>query len=74
MPSHNGRIEVAIWRNVKDDGEGGERIGFSATVNRSYFDAGKEEWKRTNTLFLADLLPAALLLQKAAEKIAEMQT
>lgn len=74
MPSLNGRVEVAIWRNVKGDGEAGERISFSATLTRSYFDAGKEEWKRTSVLFLADLLPTALLLQRAAEKIAAMQT
>lgn len=68
MPSNKGRVEVAIWERVD-----GDRVSYSATLQRTYFDATEKKWKRTNSLFPGDLLPAALLLQRAAEAIANQQ-
>jgi hypothetical protein len=72
-PTQGGRIEVSIWENVHDD-EGGERVSYSVTLRRSYFDSQDQKWKRSNSLFLQDLLPAAEGLRQAFQLIVNEQS
>ena len=72
FPSSGGRIEVSVWENVQE-GEDGGRVNYSVTLQRSYFDKGSEEWKRSKSLFPADIPVAVHALQQAYATILNAQ-
>ena len=72
FPSSGGIIEVSVWENVQE-GEDGERVNYSVTLQRSYFDKGSEEWKRSKSLFPADIPVAVHALQQAYATILNIQ-
>jgi elongation factor P hydroxylase len=59
----SGYVEVAVWAHA-----GEERVKHSVTFKRRYNAGGT--WKDTQTLFDADLLCLARLLERAWEWIA----
>ena len=64
-------IEAAIWENQGKDG----RPYFMVTINRTYTveEGGRKEYKQTTNLRKQDLPAAALLLEKAWDRINEFE-
>jgi hypothetical protein len=61
-----GNISASIWRNSGEKGD-----FYTVTLERSYKDG--ENWKSTHTLGRDDLLEAAKVLDRAHDKIVELQ-
>ena len=60
FPSGGGKVEVSIWEN-----QNGDRVSYAVTVQRVFFDKGKKEWRRTGSLFAADIPVVVYALQQA---------
>ena len=60
FPSGGGKVEVSIWEN-----QNGDRVSYAVTVQRVFFDKAKKEWRRTGSLFTADIPVALYALQEA---------
>lgn len=61
-----GNISASIWRNSGEKGD-----FYTVSLERSYKDG--ENWKTTHTLGRDDLLEASKVLDKAHDRIVELQ-
>ncbi len=64
-----GAMQASIWVNEAKNKEGQEIEFRTVTVQRSYKDKS-DEWQHTNTLRVADIPKAMLVLGKAYEYLA----
>jgi hypothetical protein len=65
-----GHVSAAVFANKVKSKSGGTADAYSVSVRRSY-RAEDGEWGSSHSLRPADLLPAALALQKCYEFVAE---
>ena len=65
-----GHVSAAVFANQVKNKSGGTADAYSVSVRRSY-RTEQGEWANSHSLRPADLLPAALALQKCYEFIAE---
>lgn len=61
-----GNVSASIWRNAGEKGD-----FYSVTLERSYKEG--DAWKNTNSLGRDDLLEAAKALDKAHDRILQLQ-
>lgn len=71
IPVHReqmGAICASVWMNQSDGGD----PYYVSTLSRTYRDPDTGEWKDTNSFGQRDLLVIALVAQRAALKISEL--